>query len=102
MTGFEVELAALPAAKAEVDRTHGSLQGALGDVTASVTSLIGSGWRGDAATAFREGFDTWHEGAEQVLKALATMSDLITVTEKEYSVTDTLSADQLDRLGGGL
>lgn len=102
MTGFDVELAALPAAKAQVDSAHGSLQGALGDVTATITSLIGSGWRRDAATAFRQGFDTWHDGAEQVLKALATMSDLITVTEKQYSVTDTLSADQLNRLGGGL
>ena len=59
----------------DVDRVHGALVAALGDVRAEVTSLIGPSWRGAAATAFREGYDEWERGARQVLAALVATAD---------------------------
>ena len=102
MTGFDVELAALPAAKAETDRVHGQLQNALGDVTGKVTSLLGGGWSGPAATSYSTAFDEWRDGARDVLDALAAMSALLQVTEQEYAATDAGSADLMQKLSGRL
>ncbi|MHA3703431.1 WXG100 family type VII secretion target [Jatrophihabitans sp. YIM 134969] len=102
MSAFDVELAALPAAKAETDQVHGRLQTALGDVTAKVTSLLGSGWSGPAATAYQQAFEDWQDGARDVLAALATMSGLLATTEQEYAVTDAGASERMQRLGGRL
>jgi WXG100 family type VII secretion target len=102
VSAFDVELQALPATRAETDRVHADLAQAVGDVTANVHALLGSGWRGPAATAYRSGFDEWRDGAEQVLRALTTMSDLLMTTEHEYEGTDAGVAVLHQRLGSRL
>lgn len=102
MSAFDVELAALPATRAEADRICGELAQAVGDVSAEAGALLGSGWRGPAASAFAAGLDEWRAGAEEVLRALSAMSALLSTTEAEYASTDGGVAALHDRLSGRL
>lgn len=102
MSGFDVEQSALPAAQARTDQVHAQLQSALGDATARVTSLLGSGWRGPAATAYQQAFDEWRSGAEEVLAGLTTMSQLLAQTAADYGASDTSSRTLMDKLGARL
>jgi WXG100 family type VII secretion target len=102
MDAFDVELQALPQAKAETDQVHSELAQAVGDVRSSVGDLVDGRWRGPAASAFTAGFDEWCSGAAEVLRALTAMSNLLTTTEQTYEVSDTGVAALHERLGGQL
>ncbi len=101
-TGFELAPEALTVAAADVDRVHGALTAALGDVSAEVTSLVGSSWRGAAASAFQDGYDEWERGARQVLEALVATGSALDATRADYLGVDDAAADVLDRLGARL
>lgn len=64
------------------------LQDGLSSVDLETGQLLGSGWKGDAATAFGSAWDRWHNGAGQVVRGLQSMSDLLSVAAKEYAKTD--------------
>ena len=67
------------------------------------SQLLGSGWKGDAATAFGSAWDRWHSGAGQVVRGLQSMSDLLSVAAKEYAKTDEQGAGAIgsSMQGGG-
>lgn len=102
MSGFEVALAELPVARAEAVRVHEALQDAVSGVERSVTSLLSGGWRGAAAEAYAAAFEQWHEGAEQVLRALDAMTVLLADTESTYTVSDMSQSAAFGRIGGEL
>lgn len=102
MGGFDLEQPALPAARAETDRVHAALEGALGDVSQQVGALLDGGWTGPAASSYRTAFDQWRAGAEEVLRALTTMSQLLGATADDYASSDARSTDQMQRLQGRL
>ena len=89
-------------ARADVERAHTALTAAVGDVTAAVTSLVGDGWRGTAATAFGEGFDEWRRGAAQVLEALSETAVALGLTDRAYTASDDAVTDVFARLDARL
>ncbi|MBU9767046.1 WXG100 family type VII secretion target [Mycobacterium sp. TNTM28] len=81
------------------------LQDGLSAVDLETSNLLGSGWKGEAATAFGSAWDQWHKGAGQVVRSLQAMSDLLSVAGKEYAKTDEQAGGALDSTmqttGGG-
>ena len=102
MAGFEIALAQLPVAQTEVARVHGVLQDAVAGVDSSVSGLLEAGWRGAAAAAYEVAFREWHEGAQQVLRALDAMTVLLEATEQTYAVSDQGSAAHFGQVGSAL
>ncbi len=72
-----------------------------------VDTLLDGGWSGGAARAYREGWEEWRAGCDDVLAALHTMAELITRARAELVERDdttrvdltSLSAHLVGRLG---
>lgn len=80
------------------------LQDGLSGVDLETRQLLGSGWKGDAASAYGPAWDQWHTGAGQVIRGLQTMADLLNLAGKEYAKTDEQSGQALNatmQSGGG-
>jgi len=102
MGRLEVEVSALTAASARFKDAAQQLQDALSSVDLETTQLLGSGWKGGAATAFGTAWDGWHNGAGQVVRGLQSMGDMLSLAGKEYAKTDSDSAGALQSsMGGG-
>jgi WXG100 family type VII secretion target len=104
----EVVVSELHSAAARLNDAGQRLQDGLSSVDLHTRELLGSGWKGDAASAFGKEWEKWHGGAGQVVRGLQTMSDLLTVAGKEYAKTDEQAANALGStmqgtggLGGG-
>lgn len=95
--GQSVELveSELHAASARLESAAQRLRDGLASVNDETTQLLGSGWKGGAASAYGPAWDGWHEGAEQVVQALQRMSELLSIAAKEYAKTDQAGADAL-------
>lgn len=90
------------------DRLSGAgqrLQDGLSSVDLETSNLLGSGWKGEAATAFQKYWDQWHNGAGQVVRALQTMSEALNAAAQNYQATDEQAGGALDSTmqgpGGG-
>lgn len=92
----EVVVSELHAAAARLSGAGQRLQDGLSSVDLETRQLLGSGWKGDAASAYATGWDQWHGGAGQVVRGLQTMSELLTIAGKEYAKTDEQSGQMLD------
>lgn len=95
--GQSVELveSELHAASARLESAAQRLKDGLASVDDETTQLLGSGWKGGAASAYGPAWDGWLEGAEQVVQALQRMSELLSIAGKEYAKTDQAGADAL-------
>lgn len=95
--GQSVELveSELHAASARLESAAQRLKDGLASVNDETTQLLGSGWKGGAASAYGPAWDGWLEGAEQVVQALQRMSELLSIAGKEYAKTDQAGADAL-------
>lgn len=91
----EVVVSELDSAATRLADTGQRLQDGLSGVDLEVGQLLGSGWKGGAATAFGTEWDKWHSGAGQVVRGLQTMSQWLTVAAKEYAKTDEQAAGAL-------
>ncbi|MGE2837129.1 WXG100 family type VII secretion target [Mycobacterium sp. SMC-4] len=92
----EVVVSELHAAAARLRDAGQRLQDGLSSVDLETQQLLGSGWKGDAASAYATAWDQWHGGAGQVVRGLQTMSELLTIAGKEYAKTDEQSGQMLD------
>ncbi|MGX9673901.1 WXG100 family type VII secretion target [Mycobacterium sp. HM-7] len=101
MGRLEVEVSALAAASARFKDAAQQLQDGLSSVDLETTQLLGSGWKGGAATAFGTAWDGWHNGAGQVVRGLQSMGDMLSLAGKEYAKTDSDSAGALNSTMGG-
>jgi len=99
----EVVVSELQAASERLREAGQRLQDGLSSVDLETRQLLGSAWKGDAASAYGPAWDQWHTGAGQVVRGLQTMSDLLSVAGKEYAKTDQQSGDALNATmqGGG-
>jgi WXG100 family type VII secretion target len=88
----EVVVSELHLAAARLQDAGQRLQDGLSSVDLQTRELLGSGWKGEAASAFGQEWEKWHSGAGQVVRGLQTMSDLLTVAGKEYAKTDEQAA----------
>jgi len=82
-------------ASARLESAAQRLKDGLASVNDETTQLLGSGWKGGAASAYGPAWDQWHQGAEQVIQGLQRMSELLTIAGKEYAKTDQSGADAL-------
>lgn len=100
----EVVVAELHAAAERLRDAGQRLQDGLSGVDLETRQLLGSGWKGGAASAYAPAWDQWHTGAGQVVRGLQTMADLLNLSGKEYAKTDQQSGDELNatmQTGGG-
>lgn len=104
----EVVVAELTLAAARLQDAGQRLQDGLSGVDLETRELLGSGWQGDAASAFGTVWEQWHGGAGRVVRGLQTMSELLTAAGNEYAKTDEQAAgaigasgEAIDRFGGG-
>ncbi len=92
----EVVVSELHAAAARLGDAGQRLQDGLSSMDLETRELLGSGWRGSAASAYSTAWDQWHDGAGQVIRGLQTMSDLLSLAGNEYAKTDAQSGEALD------
>ncbi|OKH73294.1 hypothetical protein EB72_19380 [Mycobacterium sp. SWH-M1] len=99
----EVVVSELQAASERLRDAGQRLQDGLSSVDLETRQLLGSGWKGDAASAYGPAWDKWHDGAGQVVRGLQTMADLLSLAGKEYAKTDQQSGEALSATmqGGG-
>ncbi|MEU8895755.1 WXG100 family type VII secretion target [Nocardia sp. NPDC048505] len=57
-----------------------------------------SSWTGDAANAYLEGWQETRTGALEVLQALHTLADLLGVSSRRYTATDTSNSQTWNSL----
>jgi WXG100 family type VII secretion target len=91
----EVVESELHAASARLESAAQRLKDGLVSVNDETTQLLGSGWKGGAASAYGPAWEGWHKGADQVVQALQRMSELLSIAGKEYAKTDQAGADAL-------
>lgn len=91
----DVVVSDLHAASARLADAAQRLRDGLSGVDAETHGLLGSGWKGGAASAFGAAWNQWHGGAEQVVQALQRMSELLELAGKEYAKTDEQAAGAL-------
>ncbi|MGE2731864.1 WXG100 family type VII secretion target [Mycolicibacterium vaccae] len=92
----EVVVAELHAASTRLRDVGQRLQDGLSGVDLETRQLLGSSWKGVAATAYGSAWEQWHDGAGQVVRGLQTMSELLSVAGSEYAKTDKESGRVLD------
>jgi WXG100 family type VII secretion target len=83
-------------ASARLESAAQRLKDGLASVNDETTQLLGSGWKGGAASAYGPTWEGWHKGADQVIQGLQRMSELLTIAGKEYAKTDESGADALN------
>jgi WXG100 family type VII secretion target len=92
----EVVVSELHSASARLESAAQRLKDGLASVDDETTQLLGSGWKGGAASAYGPAWEGWHKGAGQVVQALQRMSELLSIAGKEYAKTDESGADALN------
>lgn len=78
-----------------VDNTRSGLTGLDGELG----RLLGSGWTGEAASAFGDVWTRWHEGAQALVKGLETMASALEQTAQSYGGTDVEGRAAVDSAG---
>ena len=71
-------------------------------LTSRVEELLGGGWKGQAADAFRRDWEQWLHGAKEVVGGLDSMSSLLASTAHEYSAQESANASAVGQSGSGL
>ncbi len=67
-----------------------------------VDVLLDGGWSGRAARDYREGWQQWRAGCDEVVAALLVMGDLVAGARTELVEQDELVRSGLVALAGGL
>ena len=71
----------------------------LSNLDDQLSGLLGSGWTGQAGSAFDGVWKRWHEGAEQLVRGLDTMAGLLEEAAHGYSKTDASGGTAIDSAG---
>jgi WXG100 family type VII secretion target len=61
--------------------------------------FLGSGWTGQAGSAFGDVWQRWHDGAENMLRGLDTMAVALEEAAQGYQSTDAGGAAAVDSAG---
>ena len=94
-----VETSALVAVAGELDSVAQGLRSGVSSLDNEVSSLLGSGWSGEAASAYSGVWQEWHEGTQRVVEGLARMSALLQDAASRYSATDDSGAAGISGVG---
>jgi len=87
---------ALLQAMGDLGTARSTLTREKGELDAEVTALLGTGWHGTAADAFKTAWGDWCDGLVDVAQGLDAMAELVNAFLVEMSDTDAESAYQLD------
>jgi WXG100 family type VII secretion target len=71
----------------------------LSSLDGQLSSLLGSGWKGQAGSAFGDVRQRWHEGADELVRGLDTMAGLLEEAAHGYHLTDTAGGAAIDSSG---
>ncbi|HEX2284883.1 MAG TPA: WXG100 family type VII secretion target [Mycobacterium sp.] len=71
----------------------------LANLDGQLSGLLGSGWTGQAGSAFGGVWQRWHEGAEELLRGLDTMAGLLDEAAQGYHQTDASGGAAIDSAG---
>ncbi|GAA2053326.1 WXG100 family type VII secretion target [Williamsia deligens] len=97
------ELAVTPAEVTSASQGIRSAADTLDDrvqaLSSRVEALLGSGWKGQAADAFRRDWEQWLHGAKEVVDS---MSALLASTAHDYSRQESSNAAAVGQSGSGL
>ena len=99
MGELQVSEAALQAVAQEVHAVAYKTRSGLTTVDGQLRGLLGSGWTGQAGSAFGDVWHRWHDGAENMLRGLDTMAGLLEEAAQGYHSTDTDGAAAVDSAG---
>jgi WXG100 family type VII secretion target len=98
-----LDKAAAVRAQSDVLRIADELRTERDRVSGRVRTLVTSGWTGVAADQYSAGWEEWHAGADELLRALGTIGELMGAVRETIEETDagSASATQLlvSRLG---
>jgi WXG100 family type VII secretion target len=96
---LRVTEAALQAVAQEVRAVVDETRSGLTTLDGELHGFLGSGWTGQAGSAFGEVWQRWHDGAENMLRSLDTMTGLLEEAVQQYHTTDTGGAAAVDSAG---
>jgi WXG100 family type VII secretion target len=68
----------------------------LSSLDGQLSGLLGSGWTGQAGSAFDGVWKRWHDGADQLVRGLDTMAGLLDQASHGYRQTDAEGAAAVD------
>jgi WXG100 family type VII secretion target len=88
---FALDPAALQQAQDLVARIAADLVAERRSLAGTVDGLLGGGWSGVAADEYRQAWNEWRDGADQVLAALHASSELMGQTRAAYLSGDDAS-----------
>ncbi len=96
----------LQVTESQVIAAAGDLRGAaeetrsgLSSLDSQLSGLLGSGWTGQAGSAFGGVWQRWHEGAEELLRGLEKMAALLDEAAQGYHHTDSSGGAAIDSAG---
>ena len=98
MPGYDVDPTELFAARGRVSEAAADGRDELARLDAQAADVLGHGWRGAAAGAFRAGYDEWHDAARTVLAALDTLAQALGDAGLEYGRAERVNAGGLQRM----
>ena len=81
--------------RAVVEETRSGLS----NLDSQLSSLLGSGWTGQAGSAFGGVWQRWHEGAEELIRGLDTMAAALDEAAQGYHQTDAGGAAAVNSAG---
>jgi WXG100 family type VII secretion target len=86
--GYAVDPAELQGWDALIGEVSGQSRAALARLQAAADELLGGGWRGGAAAAFRLGWEQWLDGTEAMLDALDELATAVGLAGGDYQSTE--------------
>jgi WXG100 family type VII secretion target len=99
VSDLQVTTSALLAVAGELESVADGLRAGLGSLDGEVSGLLGSGWSGEAASAYSGVWQEWHEGAQRVAEGLTAMTGLLQEAAGRYSATDATGAADISGTG---
>ena len=89
MPGYSVSFPEVGGGSAVLAGAAGELRTELRGLASAVEGLLGTEWRGRAASAFAAEWDVWRAAALDVVDVLADLGVLVGASGLDYEVTDT-------------
>jgi WXG100 family type VII secretion target len=100
VSGYSVDPPGLQRADVLMDGVVREARVVLDRVRACEAALLGGGWQGPAASAFRVGWEEWVAGADAMVEALAELAALLGASSAAYATTDDAVRVAVARSGG--